>query len=111
MRRTLVRHPARRARGPIAPAGAAAPRGERPAGADADSASLLAVHRVTREGGKRMRIESKRRLLALVAAVFVTAGAAIAVAVAQPSANAAGKPSIIWLEQGAGNPAWDQQHK
>jgi ribose transport system substrate-binding protein len=58
-----------------------------------------------------MRIESKRRLLALVAAVLVTAGAAIAFAVAQPTASAAGKPSIIWLEQGAGNPAWDQQHK
>jgi ABC-type sugar transport system substrate-binding protein len=58
-----------------------------------------------------MRIESKRRLLALHAAALVAVGAAIAFGVVQSTASAAGKPSIIWLEQGAGNPAWDQQHK
>lgn len=42
-------------------------------------------------------------LALLAGAVLVTAG--------PPAATAAPKTSIIWLEQGAGNPYWDAQHK
>src|SRR5438105_8722884 len=58
-----------------------------------------------------MRIEHKKRLLAAVVAALAAIGAAIAVGAAGSSATAAGKPSIVWLEQGAGNPAWAEQHK
>ena len=54
-----------------------------------------------------LAIRSKR--LRVVAAATAAVGAVLAASLSQ-SATAAQKPSIIWLEQGAGNPAWVVQH-
>ena len=50
------------------------------------------------------------RALAVLTALAFAAGAVL-VAARTPAATAAKEPSIIWLEQGAGNPYWDAQHK
>jgi ribose transport system substrate-binding protein len=49
----------------------------------------------------------KRALSAICLAVIVAA----TFAVANVGASGTAKPSIIWLEQGAGNPYWEAQHK
>src|ERR1051325_11420999 len=53
---------------------------------------------------------TRRRAGALCAALLAL-GALAAFATSGAVASRAAKPSIIWLEQGAGNPAWDEQHK
>jgi ribose transport system substrate-binding protein len=62
---------------------------------------------MTRDSWTRRR----SRVAALAAlSLAVAAGAALAVANAG-AAPTAKKPSIVWLEQGAGNPYWEAQHK
>ena len=55
-------------------------------------------------------IGTHTRALAVLTALALAAGAVL-VAAGTPAAGAAKKPSIVWLEQGAGNPYWDAQHK
>jgi len=54
------------------------------------------------------------RRLRLVSAVALLAAAAVPAALLATGAGAASsvtKPSIVWLEQGAGNPYWEAQHR
>ena len=43
--------------------------------------------------------------------LFCLAAIAAVVAVSAAGASQTAKPSIVWLEQGAGNPYWEAQHK
>jgi len=56
-------------------------------------------------------MQSRKRLVAPIAVLAAAIGAAVAFGAGQSSARSAAEPSIVWLEQGAGNPAWDEQHK
>src|SRR5437868_8510578 len=54
------------------------------------------------------------RRFRLVSAVALVAAAAVPAALLATGAGAAPKadpPSVVWLEQGAGNPYWEAQHK
>ena len=59
-----------------------------------------------------MRFTFTRRYR-LVSAVAVVVAAAVPAALVASGAGAAAKaaPSIVWLEQGAGNPYWEAQHR
>jgi ribose transport system substrate-binding protein len=58
------------------------------------------------------RGSSARRRRATRGALCLAVIGAVAVAAASAGATrSAAKPSIIWLEQGAGNPYWEAQHK
>jgi ribose transport system substrate-binding protein len=52
-----------------------------------------------------------RRRVSLLGALFLVAIGAAVFAIPGGASPTAAKPSIIWLEQGAGNPYWEAQHK
>lgn len=53
---------------------------------------------------------SRKRACILLGATLVVVGTALVFGLGRITANAASEPSIVWLEQGAGNPAWTEQH-
>ena len=54
---------------------------------------------------------ARRRRVSMLGALCLAVFGVAAVAVANADASRTAKPSIIWLEQGAGNPYWEAQHK
>jgi ribose transport system substrate-binding protein len=57
------------------------------------------------------RASSMRRRRLSVLAAFCLVALVVASVTASAGASRAARPSIIWLEQGAGNPYWEAQHK